>query len=73
MYNTASLNQAEEIWNWINRGAHIYICGDESRMEKDVHNAILTVIEEQGNISAKEASTLLDKLRREGRYQKDVY
>ena len=42
-------------------------------MAKDVHNAILTVIEEQGNISAKEASTLLDKLRREGRYQKDVY
>ena len=67
------LEQAEEIWNWINRGAHIYICGDESRMAKDVHNAILTVIEEQGNISAKEASTLLDKLRREGRYQKDVY
>ena len=67
------LEQAEEIWNWINRGAHIYICGDESRMAKDVHDAILTVIEEQGNISAKEASTLLDKLRREGRYQKDVY
>ena len=67
------LEQAEEIWKWIKRGALISICGDVSRGAKVGHKAILTVIEEQGNISAKEASTLLDKLRREGRYQKDVY
>ena len=42
-------------------------------MAKDVQSAILTVIEEQGNTTAKEAATLLDELRREGRYQKDVY
>ena len=72
MYNTASLSKPKKFGIGL-IGAHIYICGDESRMAKDVHNAILTVIEEQGNISAKEASTLLDKLRREGRYQKDVY
>ena len=44
------LEQAEEL-DWINRGAHIYICGDESRMAKDVHQAPLNVIEEQGNQS----------------------
>ena len=67
------LEQAEELWNWINRGAHIYICGDESRMAKDVHQALLRVIEEQGNQSPEQAAETLDQLRRDGRYQKDVY
>ena len=67
------LEQAEELWNWINRGAHIYICGDESRMAKDVHQAFLRVIEEQGNQSPEQAVETLDQLRRDGRYQKDVY
>ena len=67
------LEQAEEVWKWINRGAHIYICGDESRMAKDVHQALLRVIEEQGNQSPEQAAETLDQLRRDGRYQKDVY
>ena len=67
------LEQAEEFWNWINRGAHIYICGDESRMAKDVHKALLSVIEEQGDQSPEQAAETLDQLRRDGRYQKDVY
>lgn len=67
------LEQAEELWNWMNRGAHIYICGDESRMAKDVHQALLAVIEEQGNQTPEQAAETLDQLRRDGRYQKDVY
>ncbi len=67
------LEQAEELWNWMNRGAHIYICGDESRMAKDVHQALLAVIEEQGNQPPEQAAETLDQLRRDGRYQKDVY
>ena len=67
------LEQAEELWNWINRGAHIYICGDESRMAKDVHQALLRVIEEQGNQSSEQAKETLNQLRLDGRYQEDVY
>jgi sulfite reductase (NADPH) flavoprotein alpha-component len=67
------LEQAEELWNWIHRGAHIYICGDESRMAKDVHQALLTVIQEQGKQTPEQATETLDQLRRDGRYQKDVY
>ena len=67
------LEQAEELWNWMNRGAHIYICDDESRMAKDVHQALLAVIEEQGNQTPEQAAETLDQLRRDGRYQKDVY
>ena len=58
---------------WIHRGAHIYICGDESRMAKDVHQALLTVIQEQGKQTPEQATETLDQLRRDGRYQKDVY
>lgn len=67
------LEQAEALWNWIERGAHIYICGDESRMAKDVHQALLTVIEQQANQTPEQAAETLDQLRRDGRYQKDVY
>jgi sulfite reductase (NADPH) flavoprotein alpha-component len=67
------LEQAKELWNWIHRGAHIYICGDESRMAKDVHQALLTVIQEQGKQTPEQATETLDQLRRDGRYQKDVY
>ena len=73
MFNIAFSNRQKNFWNWINRGAHIYICGDESRMAKDVHQALLRVIEEHGNQSPEQAAETLDQLRRDGRYQKDVY
>ncbi|VGO16174.1 Sulfite reductase [NADPH] flavoprotein alpha-component [Pontiella desulfatans] len=65
--------QANEIWNWIQRGAHIYVCGDESRMARDVHQALLEVVVEKGGYSTEEAEVYLVQLRKDGRYQKDVY
>ncbi len=65
--------QANELWNWIQRGAHIYVCGDESRMARDVHQALLDIVQEKGGYSAEEAEEYLVQLRKDGRYQKDVY
>lgn len=65
--------QANEIWNWIQRGAYLYICGDESRMARDVHQALLDVVVEKGGYSIEEAEKYLVQLRKDGRYQKDVY
>lgn len=65
--------QAQELWNWIQRGAHIYVCGDESRMAHDVHQALIDVIAEKGGFSTEEAEDYLVQLRKDGRYQKDVY
>ncbi|MDZ8117935.1 assimilatory sulfite reductase (NADPH) flavoprotein subunit [Pontiella agarivorans] len=65
--------QARELWNWIQRGAHIYVCGDESRMAHDVHQALLDVVAEKGGYSTEEAEDYLVQLRKDGRYQKDVY
>lgn len=65
--------QSTELWNWIQRGAHIYVCGDESRMAHDVHRALLDVIKDKGGYSEEEAENYLVELRKQGRYQKDVY
>jgi len=65
--------QASEVFTWLERGAHIYVCGDMSRMAKDVEAALLDIIATQGKLSAEQASTYLKDLRNAKRYQKDVY
>ena len=65
--------EAAELWQWLQQGAHIYVCGDASRMAKDVEQALLDPIAEQGGLSADDADEYLDNLRQEGRYQRDVY
>lgn len=65
--------QAEEVFAWLERGAHLYICGDMSRMAKDVEATLLEIISEQGKLSAEQAEQYLKDLRSTKRYQKDVY
>ncbi len=65
--------QGAEAWKWLEDGAHFYVCGDASRMAPDVHAALLDVIVEHGGRSAEEAGTYLDDLKKNGRYQRDVY
>ncbi|MFT5757331.1 MAG: sulfite reductase (NADPH) flavoprotein alpha-component [Alteromonadaceae bacterium] len=64
---------AAEVFSWLERGAHLYICGDANRMAKDVHNTLLDVIAEQGGLSTEQAEEYLKSLRSNKRYQKDVY
>ncbi|QFU24323.1 assimilatory sulfite reductase (NADPH) flavoprotein subunit [Shewanella eurypsychrophilus] len=65
--------QGEELWRWLESGAHFYICGDAERMAKDVHQALLDVAVKFGGKSAEEADAYFENLRSEKRYQKDVY
>lgn len=64
---------ASELFAWLERGAHIYVCGDMSRMAKDVEAALLDIIATQGQLSQEQASAYLKDLRNAKRYQKDVY
>ena len=64
---------ASEVFAWLERGAHLYICGDANRMAKDVHQTLLDVIQSEGNLSAEQAEEYLKSLRSAKRYQKDVY
>lgn len=67
------LQQAAAVWQWLEQGAHLYICGDGARMAKDVHQALLTIIQQQGGKDEAAAQYYLDQLRIAKRYQKDVY
>ncbi|SEL17536.1 sulfite reductase (NADPH) alpha subunit [Colwellia chukchiensis] len=64
---------AKEVFAWLEKGAHVYVCGDMSRMAKDVEQALLDIIAEQGQLSNEQASAYLKELRDAKRYQKDVY
>jgi sulfite reductase (NADPH) flavoprotein alpha-component len=70
---TRMLENAAELWSWLEAGAHFYVCGDASRMAKDVDAALHTVIEKVGSKSADEAKAYVAKLKSEKRYQRDFY
>ena len=67
------LKHAAEVFQWLEQGAHVYICGDANRMAKDVHQALLDIVQQQGGKNAEQAQQYLDELRVAKRYQKDVY
>lgn len=62
-----------ELYQWLEAGAHFYVCGDANQMAKDVQEALLDVIAEHGHKSREEAEEYLSELRRAKRYQRDVY
>jgi sulfite reductase (NADPH) flavoprotein alpha-component len=65
----------EEIWSWIDGGAYFYVCGDKNRMAKDVHNTLINICQEFGNMSAEDAKEFVEKrmMKEEKRYLRDVY
>lgn len=67
------LESAAEIWQWLQEGAHFYVCGDANRMAKDVENSLLDIIAGQGDMSEEEASAYLQGLAKAKRYLRDVY
>jgi len=58
---------------WLQNGASIYICGDEKNMAKDVHQAIRNVLIKEQNLSEEDAEAYLKQMKKEKRYQRDVY
>jgi sulfite reductase (NADPH) flavoprotein alpha-component len=67
------LENASELWSWLESGAHFYVCGDASRMAKDVDAALHQVCESAGSLSKDAAAEYVAKLKAEKRYQRDVY
>jgi sulfite reductase (NADPH) flavoprotein alpha-component len=64
---------AEEFYDWVNKGASVFICGEKDPMSKEVEETILKIFEQYGKLSADEAKKQLEQLKEEGRYEKDVY
>ena len=67
------LENANDLYKWIDSGSHIYISGTKDPMSVDVEKAFLKIFQEQGKKSEEEAKSYLEELKKEGRYQKDVY
>jgi sulfite reductase (NADPH) flavoprotein alpha-component len=62
-----------DLWMWLAEGAHFYVCGDATRMAKDVESTLVEVIAEHGARSPPEAVNFLAEMKKLGRYQTDVY
>lgn len=64
---------SKEFNEWLQNGASIYICGDEKHMAKDVHQAIRNVLVKEQNLSEEDAEAYLKQMKKDKRYQRDVY
>jgi sulfite reductase (NADPH) flavoprotein alpha-component len=67
------LEQAHDLFAWLEEGAHVYVCGDADRMAPDVNEALVGVIEIAGGRSREEAAEYVRSLAAEHRYLRDVY
>lgn len=67
------LEKGEELYAWLEEGAHFYVCGDANRMAADVHEALISVVKNYGAKSREQAEEYVDALKKSKRYQRDVY
>ncbi len=64
---------AAELWAWLQGGAHFYVCGDAKRMAKDVDTALHDIVRDQGGMTAEQAIEYVRRMKKDHRYQRDVY
>ena len=69
------LEQARDLWAWLQNGAYFYVCGDAKHMAKDVHKSLIEIAEKQGGLSPEAAAEYVNVtlMRTERRYLRDVY
>ncbi|PMC40499.1 sulfite reductase [NADPH] flavoprotein alpha-component [Bacillus sp. UMB0899] len=67
------LAHSKELFEWLEEGAVVYICGDEKHMAHDVHNTLIDIIEKEGGLSREKAESYLADMQQTKRYQRDVY
>jgi sulfite reductase (NADPH) flavoprotein alpha-component len=63
----------KEVWSWLERGAHFYICGDAKRMASDVEKALTEIVARESGQDEASAKSFIAALKKNGRYQADVY
>ena len=67
------VEQGAQLWNWMQDGASIYVCGDASRMAKDVDAALHRIVEQQGGLDQEAAQEYMQAMKDDHRYHRDVY
>lgn len=64
---------ASELYQWLQEGAHFYVCGDAKRMAKDVKQTLINIVQDQGKLDQEAAQNYVKQLVKSGRYQEDTY
>jgi sulfite reductase (NADPH) flavoprotein alpha-component len=64
---------SKELFEWLQAGAHVYVCGDEKNMAHDVHNALVDILHKEGGLSREKSQEYLANMLKQERYQRDVY
>ncbi|MFZ3590094.1 sulfite reductase subunit alpha [Bacillus sp. DJP31] len=67
------LEKSKELFEWLEKGAFFYVCGDKQYMAKDVHETLINIIAKEGSMNREEAEAYLNDLQKQKRYQRDVY
>ncbi len=67
------LEKSKDLYQWLQEGACVYVCGDEKKMAHDVHSALGSILEQEGRMSPEEAAEYLTLMQQQKRYQRDVY
>jgi sulfite reductase (NADPH) flavoprotein alpha-component len=70
---TRMIENGEQVWRWLQDGAHFYVCGDANRMAKDVDDALKQIVRAHGDMDAEEATSYVTTMAQEKRYVRDVY
>ncbi len=67
------MERSREIYEWLQEGAIVYVCGDESKMAHDVNAALAAILKQEGGMGDEEAADYLARMQQDKRYQRDVY
>jgi sulfite reductase (NADPH) flavoprotein alpha-component len=67
------VENAADLWRWLQDGAHFYVCGDATRMARDVDAALRRIAMTEGKLDESQARDWIVALARQGRYQRDIY
>jgi sulfite reductase (NADPH) flavoprotein alpha-component len=65
--------RARDLFAWLEDGAHLYVCGDATRMAAGVHETLISIVQSEGGLSREAAETYVENLKKSKRYQRDVY
>ncbi|GAM65919.1 sulfite reductase [Vibrio ishigakensis] len=65
--------KSAQVWQWLQQGAYLYVCGDAERMAKDVQATLIEIAQTEGGLEKEAAEEWLKDLRKQKRYQRDVY
>ena len=67
------LEHSKELYTWLQEGSHFYVCGDMKKMWADVNKTLIYILQKEGNLDQEQAEEYLQTMKKQKRYQVDVY